>query len=253
MSPRFTAPFRRLTPSRLTPSRASSRPAVGAPVPPASPPATRPDRQWWRDTRVVVGSVFIIGCMLIGARLVSAGSDEVMVWQVNRDLAAGAQVASGDLQAVALNPQLASHYWTIDSAPRLPLGVDVRAGELLSPASFVSQSPTQVRWITVPVEPLHAPVDLAPGQRVDLWSTPDTDLGDEIRPVLVLADLLVTAVDVESRGFATDYGVIVEVSTADAQAVLTAIRAGSVDLVGVPFASAPDAGANQDVTGVAQS
>ncbi|MFY9330183.1 MAG: hypothetical protein WAO41_00720 [Candidatus Nanopelagicales bacterium] len=242
MSPRFSARLGKGQPKA---------PALSSPTI-SSPRANRPQRQWWRDSRVLLGAALVVGCMLVGARLMTLGADDVLVWQVNRDLGVGSVVTPTDLQPVAVNRQLADNYVSVADRPTGPLGIDVRAGDLLGSSAFVTQMSGDTRRVTVPVEPLHAPVDLAIGDRVDVWSTPDVDLGERVEPELVLAGLLVTAVDSDARGFATDYGVIVDIDANDAGLLLRAIRVGRIDLVGVPFAGPPDFAAAIPVTQVGQ-
>lgn len=71
---------------------------------------------------------------------------------------------------------------------------------------------------------------------MDVWATPDASRSLEIvaEPELVLAGALVAAIDVEARGFAGDYGVVIEVAPEQAQSVLAAVRGGMIDLVRVP-------------------
>ena len=208
-----------------------SRPRADAPTP-LSPPANRPRRAWWRDTRVIAGVGIIVACTLAGARLLSSGSDAVAVWQVNRDLSAGAVVSPDDVTAILVDPAAASAYALADGLPTARLARDVRAGELLPIA--VDQSEPDVRWVTVPVEPLHAPADLAPGDRVDVYATGGADLGDPSAPKLVLPAALVTSVSSDAVGFSGEYGVVLEVAPESAGDVLSAVRSGAVDLVRVP-------------------
>lgn len=207
-----------------------STPSMGAP--PASPPARRPQRAWWRDARVVAGVALIVICMAIGARLLSGGDDTVMGWQAVRDLSAGAVVGDGDVVAVALPASVAVAYAADGSLPATPLDRPVRAGEFL-PASS-SASIAAARWVTVPIEPLHAPVDLAPGERVDVWSTPGVELGAVPIPELVLEGALVSDVAIDGVGLGGEYGVVLQIEPQDAEAVLAALRSGGIDLVRVP-------------------
>ena len=248
MSQRFASVFDWLPKLRLR--RKGSQPPSAAR--PDSPSATRPQRRWWSDTRVVFGVLLVVGCMLIGVRLFSTGSDEVEVWQVQRDLAAGAELSIEDLARIAVSPQLAAHYFPVDVIPDRPIFTSVLAGELLDPNNFRQEVTETLRRVTVPVEPLHAPVNLAPGDLVDLWSTPDVDLGARVQPELVLAGQLVVGVDIDARGFASDYGVVLEIDQADAGAVLAAVRSGQIDLVGVPLADRRSA-YSSDTTVVAPS
>lgn len=209
-----------------------SRPRTDAPTPPASPAAHRPRPAWWRDTRVLVGAAIVIACTLAGARLLSGGSDTVAVWQVNRDLAAGAVVSPDDVSPIEVDPVAAAAYAVADGLPTARLARDVRAGELLPLAT--SETVPDVRWVTVPVEPLHAPADLAPGDRVDVYATEGSDLGDPSPPRLVLPGALVSSVSADAMGFSGEYGVVLEVAPEVTADVLTAVRSGAVDLVRVP-------------------
>ena len=211
-----------------------SRPRSDAPTatPPVSPAANRPRRAWWRDPRVLAGIGIVLACTFIGARLLSGGGDTVAVWQVNRDLAAGAVVNADDVTAVQVDRAAATTYAVADGLPTAPLARDLLAGELLPAPSEVP--PADARWVTVPVEPLHAPVDLAPGERVDVYATQGADLGDPARPELVLPAALVSSVSADAVGFGGEYGVVLEVAPEAAADVLAAVRTGAVDLVRVP-------------------
>ena len=201
--------------------------------PPESPAAARPRRAWWRDARVIAGIGIVVVCTIAGARLMSSGDAALQVWQVNRDLAAGSVPGPDDVTAVALPADIATAYVAADGLPTSRLARDLRAGELLPPA--VPDATVDVRWVTVPVEPLHAPSDLAAGERVDVWATDTTDLSGAARPQLVLAGALVSAVSVESVGFGGEYGIVLEVEPQSTGDVLAAVRSGAVDLVRVPL------------------
>lgn len=246
MSPRFSAVFGRTS---------RSTPPSGAP---SSPPATRIQRRWWADTRVILGVVLVIACTLIGARVATMSSDEVVVWQVQRDVSAGAVLAPGDLEPVGVDPQLAGLYAPVSEMPAQPLARDLRAGELVGLTALEAGETRDMRWVTLPVEPLHAPADLAPGDRVDVWATADParsfDTAGAIEPQLVLPDALVVGIDVDARGFAGDYGVVVEIVPEEARGLLAAVRGGMIDLVRVPHGSRtepPSTGSSPDQQGPA--
>lgn len=198
----------------------------------ASPPAERRGRAWWRDGRVIGGVAVLTVCTLAGARLLSAGGESVAVWQATRDLAAGATVSESDVVAVLVSPTVAAAYSPAGAMPPAPLQRPVLAGEfvpVVDPAT-----PADSRWVTLPVEPLHAPADLAPGERVDVWATSDLDLTVAPRPTLALASALVTAVTVDAMGVGGEYGVTVQIAPSDAEPLLAAVRSGAIDLVRTP-------------------
>ncbi len=202
---------------------------------PASPPARRASRSWWRDTRVLAGVVLIVVSMLVGARLLSGGDDTVAAWQATRDLAPGAVVSSDDVVPVAIPASLAGAYADGTGLPTAPLDRPLLAGEILPVPSAATAG--DARWVTVPVEPLHAPVDLAPGERVDVWATQGSDLGGVLAPELVLESVLVSQVAVDGVGLGGEYGVVLEIDPSAAAALLAAARGGGIDLVRVPAVS----------------
>lgn len=212
-------------------TRHGSSAGTASAVPP-SPPALRPSRAWWRDARVLAGITLIVVSMLIGARLLSGGSDTVQAWQAVRDLAPGAVVAPDDVVAVEIPAGLAVAYADGSGLPTAPLDRPLLAGEVLPVPTDAGV--VDARWVTVPVEPLHAPVDLAAGERVDVWSTAGADLGVVPAPELVLEGVLVSHVAVDGVGLGGEYGVVLEIDPREAAALLAAVRTGGIDLVRVP-------------------
>lgn len=197
--------------------------------------APRVHRRWWRDSRVIVGVIVVVVCMVAGARIVTWGEERVSVWQVTRDLSVGASLSPAEVSAVEIPADLTQEFLPTAQMPEGRLTRNVRAGELLTFSSLATDDEPDVRWVTVPVAPLHAPADLAPGDRVDMWSTPRADLGVPTDPELVLANVLIAQIFSEARGFEGDFAVVVEVLPDQAADVLRASRGGGVDLVRVPL------------------
>lgn len=213
--------------------RRAPRDREAAEVPP-SPAADRPRRGAWRDPRVIGGVAIVAICTVVGSRIVASGEDAVDVWRVTRDLAPGATPTATDLERVAVPPEAAAAYVAAGDVPAGRLLRAAHAGELLPASALGEDVLVDARWVTVPVEPLHAPPDLAPGERVDVWATGGDALGASPTPALVLAAALVSAVSADAVGFGGEYGVTLEIAPDDAAAVLAAVRSGAVDLVRVP-------------------
>lgn len=209
-----------------------THPGGGTGAIPPSPTASRATRAWWRDTRLITGVVLIVISMLVGARLLSGGDDTVPAWQATRDLAAGTVVGPDDVVLVSVPSAIAGAYAGGGAVPSVPLDRPVRAGEML-PAPVPAEA-VDARWVTVPVEPLHAPVDLAPGERVDVWTTDGTDLGAVAAPELALEGVLVSQVQSDGVGLGGEYGVVLQIAPSDAAALIAAARGGGIDLVRVP-------------------
>ena len=93
--------------------------------------------------------------------------------------------------------------------------------------------------VTVPVDPLHAPTNLAPGDRVDVWATPsDGAQTASVSPVLALGSVLVVAAGGEDVGLGGEIAVVLEVPADQVHIVVAAVRAGSIDLAAVPMTAA---------------
>ncbi len=208
----------------------SSEGTTGAP--PASPPARRPTRAWWRDARVLAGIALIVVSMVVGSRLLAGGSETVTAWQATRDLAPGAVIGPGDVETIELPAVLAGPYAEGATLPTVPLTRALLAGEILPVQPMARDA--DARWVTVPVEPLHAPVDLAPGERVDVWATDRNDYATTPVPRLVLERVLVSQTAMDGVGMGGEFGVVLQIDPSDAAAVIAAARSGGIDLVRVP-------------------
>ena len=207
----------------------------------AAPPATRIRRMRWRDLRLWAGLALILGSMIAGARLVSGPDGSTLVWRASADLARG-----GVPTAEPVRVQLGSAAADYLAADR-PIGgrmlIAVPEGALIPARAVGPVSPEPMREVTVPVDPLHAPVDLAPGDRVDVWATasdPSTAPGGIApAPALVLPHLLVVTADRESVGLGGEIAVVLEVPVANVGALVQAMRAGVIDLTAVPITDEP--------------
>lgn len=192
------------------------------------------------DVRLWLGVALLIASMFIGARLLSQGSDAIAVWQAERDLSVGSQEWQLRPVTVSLGDASAD-YVPVTEQPSGTLRIPVAAGDLLPRSALGTPSDGPTRTVTVGVDPLHAPVDLAPGDVVDVWSTPSADSivgSDEvIEPTLVLADVNVEHVAADSLGVGGQMAVVLSVAPQEVAEVVRAGRIGAVDLVTVPVSS----------------
>lgn len=211
--------------------------APSASATPASPAAHRGRRPAWKDPRVLVGALVVVACAVLGAIVMSGGASTTSVWSASRDLAAGADLSAADLVPVdvALGDSSAAYAEVAAGMPSGRLAVPLSAGELLPVSAMTSDAAADTRLITVPVEPLHGPIALAAGQRVDVWATPQESLdAGTVQPSLVLAGALVASVTVDESGATGDAGVVLEVPASDVVTIVDAVRSGVIDLVAVP-------------------
>lgn len=191
-------------------------------------------RRWrWRDARLWVGLGLIAVSMVAGARLLSAGQDTVTVWRATRDLAPGAVPA---VEPVALALGDAAGVYAPASVPLVGrMAVPVGAGALIPTHAVTAAAPPDHREVTVPVDPLHAPVELASGDVVDVWVTPTDPGGHPTPPRLVLADVMVASVVADAVGVGGETPVVLDLASSDVAPLVGAMRTGSLDLVRVPL------------------
>lgn len=187
----------------------------------------------WRDGRLWLGVALIIISMVVGSRLISHSDERVIVWRATHDLSIGSMPVDLEPVAVALGDSTSEYVrTTVD-----PSGVlihPVAAGELLPAAALGVVGREPMRVITLPVEPLHAPVGLIAGDRVDIWFTPDQSSVPGLSR-LVEPSALVSAVAADSIGVGGEIGVAISIPQARAEAIITALRGGVIDLVAVPI------------------
>lgn len=203
-------------------------------------PAVRQVSARWSDARLWAAVALVTVATVLGAMLLGRGGDTVLVLRADRDLATGAEVAS--VSPVAVPRALAGGYLSAQEQAEGVLRWPVAAGDLVPRAALGSPTSEPVRGVTIPVDPLHAPADLAAGDLVDVWATP-TSLGGGVSvdasggqgaPTLVLERVPVTAVSTEGVGFGGGWGVELAVPEADVARAVAAGRGAVIDLVTVP-------------------
>jgi hypothetical protein len=222
---------------------APARPLTDPTGTPSAPPVPRARRALpgGRDLRLALGVVLVLASVVLGARVLAAADDRAEVWALAGPLAAGTTVSADDLVPVGVALEDLTPYVEVGTdVEGMVLLRDVGADELLPAAALVDADAAarDRRWVTVPVDPLHAPPGLARGERVDVYVTPadGAALGDvEVVPVLVLAGALVADPGgLDPSGLSDRLGVVLDVAAADADRAVAAARAGDVDLVRAP-------------------
>ena len=199
----------------------------------AAQPARRLRRAGIGDLRLWLGLVLVIGSVLLGARLLGAEDDTVLVLRATRDLAVGSPL--GGLASVRVDRAAAGDGYLVEPPADGVLRWPIAAGELVPKSAVGEAFVEQVREVTIPVDPLHAPPGLQLGDLVDIWSSPrESEPGE---PSLVLAGVTVAAVPADELGIGGDMGVVLAVPADRVANVVLASRAGVVDLVAVPVRS----------------
>jgi hypothetical protein len=214
---------------------------------PGSPRASRLGSPSWLDGRLVLGVLLVLVSVLVGAKVLAGADTSQQVWVATHDLAPGTVVAEGDLRTGQVRLFGSSSGYLAGGKPVGYLVTrDVGAGELL-PRASLQQPPGSAllrRDITLSVATGHLPPDLAHGQQVDVYVTPDdkaakrsaTAAGDAYAPRLVLAGLALSKV-VRAGGLGAsgqDQPVVLSVEPGQVLALVQAMSEGSLDLVRVP-------------------
>lgn len=236
-------------------SRTSTAEGASTPV---APRAQRVRSSRRTDLRLWLGLALVVASMFVGAHLMSQDAPTVTVWQASRDLSAGTEPAHLQPVTVALG-SVSADYLPVEERPVGELRFPIAQGELIPRSALAQPSDEPTRIVTVGVDPLHAPIDLAAGDRVDVWSTPSDGpiagamtgptsgsasgsvMGDPGGPNLVLEGALVEAVSADS--FGSQLAVVVRVAPEDVATLVQASRAGVIDLVSVPALSQVSSGA----------
>lgn len=203
-----------------------------------APAATRQGTARYSDLRLWLGILLLVGSTSAGYLLLSRGEDTVTVWRATRDLAPGTPPTG--LEQVEVSREVAGAGYArpgdvLEGRLRWPIATD----GLLPLAALDTAPRPDTRHVTVPVDPLHAPVALQAGDIVDVWSMPrpDAGTGDARAPDLVLPAAIVTSVAGDAIGIGGEIAVVLEVPAGVVAAVVAATRTGVVDLVAVPATS----------------
>lgn len=191
----------------------------------------------WGDRRLWIGLLLLAVSALLGAWLLRPADDAVLVLRAARDLSVGSPVL--DAEPVQVSASLAGGYLSPAQASDAVLRLPVAAGDLIPLSALADPSGQSGRRVTVPVDPMHAPVDIQVGDRVDVWATASdaSTLDAAAAPELVLEDVPVAAVAADEVGMSGQFAVVLDVPDAAVSAVVAAARGSVIDLVAVPITS----------------
>jgi hypothetical protein len=170
---------------------------------PESPAAARVPRRRWRDWKLVLGLLMVLGSGAAGAWLLDAADESVTVWSARQTLVAGTALTQGDLVAVDVGMDAATLPYLAGPVPDgYVVTRTVGPGELV-PASAVApavETSSQVRHVAVAVSPESLPGRLASGDRVDVWVVPDALSASEATAELVVRDAPVVSMPATDSG-----------------------------------------------------
>lgn len=209
-----------------------------------APPARRLRRVRWRDPRLAIGVVLVAGSVVLGARVLATADDTTPIWTLRSDLTAGAALDADLVEATDVrlldDEHLAFYLSASEPLPEgLVLAHDTPAGELLAHSGVESAAQRQGAELPLPVRDGALPPDLASGDRVDVWVTPEPGQSTQDRAAeQVLAGAAVLGVERSVGSLAGGSGAVVLVAlddsdTSELPGTLAAVGQGSVVLVRV--------------------
>lgn len=169
-----------------------------------SPPAARLPGRRWRDWRLVLGAVLVLGSAAAGAAAVAAADDTVAAWAARDDLVDRAVLSPGDLVSVQVRLEASVNPYLSGPVPDgYVLVRPVGAGELV-PASAVTPADDVSgvsRLVSVAVSSEAVPGALRAGDRVDVWLVPDDLAEPDAAASLLVDEVPVASVPVAESGF----------------------------------------------------
>lgn len=233
--------------TRLRPTSPAARNGVH----PAGPVAAqRLSSSRWRQPRLVLGVLLVAASMVLGGRVLAGLDDSVLVWQVESPARAGSSMSGIEVRAVSVRFDDADTEAAYLSAEQ-PVPTDavvarpVAAGQLLAVADVVPADGRAAAQLPLDVPAGSLPLDLAVGDRVDVWVVPglaDAD-GSAVIPgqpvrgeaVRVLQDVRVTAVSPLGTTVGDTRQLVVDILDANGlDAVIGQLATGSPVAVRVP-------------------
>lgn len=147
---------------------------------PSAPVARRLQRPSWKDPRLLVGVLLVLGSIVAGALVVSAADETVPVYVAARALGPGERLAVSDLDVAQVRLGERQRRY-VSAAAALPAGrVLVRpvpAGDLVPLSALGEATQVDVRPLSVPV-PADGSERIDAGVLVDVWvADRDTERG----------------------------------------------------------------------------
>lgn len=202
-------------------------------------PARRVRRPSWRDPRLLVGLVLVLGATALGGVLVARADDSVPVLAAGTTLVRGDTLSEAGLQVVRVRlDEVDEAYLAAEDA--LPADAvalrTVPAGELVPASAVGSAADLASRPVALPWQGPR-PQGLVRGAAVDLWVAPREGTSSYGTPRLAVAGADVFAVDEASSGLGATGGAQVQVmlEPEGVQQMLAALAAEDrIDLVLVP-------------------
>lgn len=197
----------------------------------------------WRDPRLLIGVLLVLGSTILGARLVAAGDATSQYWALERTVAPGDPVSADDLVAVRvkLAADVSDSYLRADEEFSAPLGSlqwgqRAAAGTLVERAALLPKETVGRSQLPLSVASGSSPANLSRGDLVDVWvgPGPGDDSDDAAVRVLRAVRIVETGDESASVGGSLAQTVLVDVPDTELEgAVIGTVSSGHVTLVRV--------------------
>jgi hypothetical protein len=196
----------------------------------------------WRDPRLLIGVLLVLGATILGARLAAAGDDTVEYWALASSVKPGDQVTRDALvpTRVHLSSRAAANYLRTNETLDQPLK-DLQwanagsRGALVERAALVPKATKQRSQLPLNVATGAAPVDLSRGDLVDVWVGPGPgDDADKAVRVLQSVRVVQTGDKSAALGGSLTETILVDVDNAQLEgSVVGTVASGHVTLIRV--------------------
>ncbi|MEI8065890.1 MAG: SAF domain-containing protein [Actinomycetes bacterium] len=184
--------------------------------------------------RTRLAAVLIALSLLAAIAISSAANRATWVWSAARDLSAGHTIAATDLKAVKVNLYDSGGKYLSSGSPVLGwhLTRSIQMGELIPGVALSRQGATvTTQSLPLRVSRPDMPIDLAPGQRVDLYALSPTTAQATFDPLLAFANATIESVDQKSKDLGGDIGIVVAIPKSAMLQVVGAIASARVLVV----------------------
>lgn len=205
--------------------------------------ATRLRLQPWKDPRLLIGVLLVLGATVLGARLTTSDSEGVEYWSVRGHVTAGDRVQQDDLEParVTLTGSADANYVRTSEEFMAPFDElvwahDIAPGTLVVKEAVVAAGARHRGELPLNVAVGSSPPDLARGDVVDVWVGPGP--GDETAGKAERVLESVRVLRAGGSGASTDGGlaetVLVDVNRRELdESVVGPLASGHVTLVRV--------------------
>ena len=205
-----------------------------------APTANRLRPPSWRDRRLGIGVVLVLGSVALGAAVVAGADDTEPVYAASHPLFPGQRLTADDLQVVQVHLGSRRGRYLRAATPPPSGAVVVRSvqdGELVPISAVGTQEAVTSRPVAVPVS-AGAVQGLRPGSLVDVWiAAKGADASTYAEPEAVVRSAEVVTVSTGSGVLSSSGEAVVRLLLSDdlVPRVLSAVDNGArVDVVPVP-------------------